>query len=124
MDVEATPKFFVPMVDADKQEEAYASMAEWCRSPVLPLGERIYSITFMHDGVEWTATVGKSMTGAQRMTKRVRGETVERTRHHTDRAVIMAIFPGYPYLVCHDNSGSHWVNPFMAGTPKSVRRFT
>lgn len=46
-----------------------------------------------------------------------------------DSASVLAIFPGNPYIVVTDagRTGgllSRWVNPFMAGKPRSVAYFS
>jgi hypothetical protein len=50
-------EFFVPAATPDNIDEVYASFAEMCHSTVPPPDRRIYSIRFIHDGTEWTATV-------------------------------------------------------------------
>lgn len=57
------PSFFIPLVDAARQKEAYHGMAAFVGGVPLPSNERIYSITFRHDGEVWTATVGEKMQG-------------------------------------------------------------
>jgi hypothetical protein len=58
-------------------------------------GERIQSIEFLNDGV-WTATVGHSRSGYK--TKKVtrKGKRTEVDLRLSDRAVVQAIFAGYP----------------------------
>lgn len=119
----SAPSFFVPLVDADKQEAAYEALALVCGTSPLPPGSRIYSITFVHHSGTWSATVGQVLSGTKTVTKKVRGERVERTQHLSDNATVLAIFPGYPYLVVHDGNRSKWENPFFAGQPESIRRF-
>lgn len=123
MPEDTTPPFFISFIDAEKQEESYAQIARFSNSQPSPEGQRIYSIVFDHNGVEWTATVGEKLTGIQWITKRSRGQVTEHKRRHSDNATVLAIFPGYPFHVCHDNNRSHWNNPFYVGTPKAVRRF-
>jgi hypothetical protein len=118
---ESAPAFFVPAADSDNEESVYAEFADWCGRPVPSRGERIYSITFIHDGVEWTATVDEQLQGFER-------GTTPRKRT-SDPALVLAIFPGNPYMVVTnhrvaENVGSKWVNPFLAGEPKSVTYFT
>ena len=55
------PRFFVPAATPDNQEMVYADFAEWCGRPVPELERRIYSIPYVHDGEEWTATVGQTL---------------------------------------------------------------
>ena len=52
------PPFFVPAATPDEQESVYADMAADCNRAVPDPDRRIYSITYVHDGAEWTATVG------------------------------------------------------------------
>ena len=122
------PKFFVPTATPDNQEAKYASLAELCGVPVPRPGERIYSITFVHDSDEWTATVGESLRGIRRRFSRSRGKRVERTLQLSDPAIVWAIFPGIPFMVVTNhrieaNVGSAWENPFYAGKPTSITYF-
>jgi hypothetical protein len=122
MTLDERPSFFVPGMSPEQQEEAYAKLAAMAGERVLPIEERIYSITFKHDRETWTATVGQALHGtAIRKHKRGR-ETIEREVPVSDRAVVLAIFPSYPYKVVHDGTGA-WANPFFVGTPSSARRF-
>jgi hypothetical protein len=124
MSDDALPSFFIPHATAENQEGVYTEFAKMCNREPRPLGERIYSIDFTHDGVECTATVGEQLRGTRTMTTRGR----ERTTQLSDPATILAIFPGDPYLVVTDAAPlgkvqSKWVNPFLAGRPKRVVRF-
>jgi len=119
------PPFFVPTALPEKQEEVYADFAQWCRRAVPPQGKRIYSITYYHDGDEWTATVGETLKGTRQRTSRLGSVSQARLR---DPATVLAIFPGDPYLVVTDSRFSpgvvsRWGNPFMAGRPVSVTHF-
>ncbi len=123
------PTFFVPAATSENQESVYASFAEWCKCAVPALEKRIYSITYIHDSEEWTATVGESLRGIRRRTSRSGGRKVERTSHLSDPAIVLAIFPGSPFMVVTNhriagNVGSAWENPFFAGTPTSVTYFS
>lgn len=124
------PQFFVPAATPDNQESVYADFARWCGCPVPSLERRIYSITYVHDGEEWTATVGESLRGRRFRTTRSRGVKVEREQPVSDPAIVLAIFPGVPYMVVTNhriggrNVGSAWENPFLAGQPKSVTYFS
>jgi len=112
------PCFFVPGFAPDEQEAAYAHMAAHGSRPVPPMGQRIYSLTFRHDGIVWTATVGSSMRGVRaKLVKKVWKETP------VSGTVIAAIFPGPPYVLFHQGR-SVWENPFYAGDIKSVTRFS
>ncbi len=122
------PPFLVPDETPETQESVFADLARIAQSPVPPLAERIYSITYLHDGEEWTATVGESLRGISRKITRSKGKKKERPFPVADPAIVLAIFPGVSYIVVTNhgfprNVGSAWVNPFLAGQPKSVTRF-
>lgn len=124
------PPFFVPAATTDNQESVYAEFARWCGRPVPSPERRIYSITFVHDGEEWTATVGEALRGKRFRTTRSRGMKIEREQPVSDPAIVLAIFPGIPYIVVTNhriggrNVGSRWENPFFAGEPDSVTFFS
>ncbi|WP_340315879.1 hypothetical protein [Rhizorhabdus argentea] len=119
--MEKPPAFFVPEIRSDEQEAAYAHMAEHGRCGVPALGDRVYSVTFGHNGIVWTATVGRSMRGVKgkMMPKKVWKETPV-----VDATVIAAIFPSHPYIIFHTGGRSPWENPFMAGDIRSVTKFS
>lgn len=117
------PSFFVPDVAADKQEEAYAFFAEQCHRAVPPLADRIYSITYTHNGEVWTATVGETLRGSVTRVKTVRRQRTERTIPLSNPSVVMAIFPGVPFHVWHNGASRVWANPFLTGEPLSITRF-
>jgi hypothetical protein len=122
------PKLFVPAATAENVEKVYAGVAEWCRRPVPSLPDRIYSITYTHDGEEWTATVGEPLKGVRHRTTRSRGKRIEHTSQLSDPAIVLAIFPGNPFMVVTNhriaaNVGSAWENPFLAGMPTRVILF-
>jgi hypothetical protein len=125
-----TPNFFMPAATLDKVESVYADFARWCGRVVPSPERRIYSITFVHDGEEWTATVGESLKGKRFRTTRSRGMKIEREQSISDPAIVLAIFPGIPYVVVTNhrlggrNVGSRWENPFFAGEPDSVTFFS
>ncbi len=109
------PSFFVPGAAPENQETEYEKLAKWCLRNSPKLGNRIYSITYIHNGEEWTATVGKPL----------RGKKIKTSRPVFDSATVLAIFPGEPYMVVTNsridpNVKSYWENPFMAGRPNSV----
>jgi len=118
-----TPSFFVPNVALDKHEEAYAALAKAAGRAPLPLGERIFSISFRHDSEDWVATVGRRLRGTKVRSTRSRGQRIERTIPLSNPSVVLAILPGVPFLVWHDDTSRVWVNPFLAGEPRSITRF-
>ncbi len=123
------PAFFVPAATAENQESVYADFAKWCGRPVPSQDRRIYSITYMHDGTEWTATIGEHLRGMRRITTRSRGQKIERVQRVSDPAIVLAIFPGVPFMVVTNhriagNVGSAWENPFLAGQPTDITYFS
>jgi hypothetical protein len=115
--------FFVPGVPPETEEEVYAHFASVCKRPVPAVEHRVYSITYGHDGIEWTVTVGETLTGRGRRTVRRGGKKVEQSTSHSDPATVRAIFAGVPYLVVTDGVHTRFANPFMAGEPRNVRYF-
>ena len=101
------------------------SLPEWQGGQIPE--RRIYSITFVHDGEEWTATVGEQLRGIKHRVTRSKGQQLERTTPISDAAMVLAIFPGAPYIVVTDKGinqkYSKWENPFMAGSPVTVKYF-
>lgn len=148
------PAFFLPPIahyNASEQDAAYLLIAEKCGRPVP--AQRVYSITFRHDSDYWSATVGEKLTGSK--TQQVgppdekdepvepdetdepdekdetdeAGNSTEQTTQLSDKATVVAIFPGTPYLVVTDSgiiSGgrTNWENPFYAPAPTSVTYFS
>ncbi len=89
---------------------------------------RIRSITFVHDGTEWTATVGEPMRGVHRRQVRGKGGAIETSEPRSDPATVIEIRAGTPYIVTTNEGrpsrvGSAWENPFMAGRPRKVEYF-
>lgn len=69
------------------------------------------------------------MRGAKYSAHKIKGQKTERLQSVSDPALVLAIFPGIPYMVVTNhriagNVGSRWENPFLAGTPESVTHFT
>jgi hypothetical protein len=115
-------QFFIPGTDPDNWEEVYGTLAKLCGRDVPPAGERVYSITFTHEGEVWTATVGETLRGSKTV-KRGRSR-VERTVPLSNRSTVMAIFPDVPFLVWHDGEARTWANPFLTGEPVAITRFS
>lgn len=123
------PIFFVPAATAENVEQVYASFAQMSGRPVPPRGERIYSITYTHNREEWTATVGERLTGKRHIVTRSKRDSIERTQCVSDPALVLAIFAGSPFVVVTNhriagNVGSKWENPFFAGQPSTVTKFS
>lgn len=129
MVIDEIPQFFVPAATPDNEESVYADFAKWCSRPVPERGNRIYSITYIHDGEEWTATVGEALRGKTLASPRSRSKTPFYPRSLSDPAIVLTIFPGVPYMVVTNHRivgsvGSAWENPFFAGQPKRVTLFS
>ena len=118
------PEFFVPMCKPEEQEAAYAELARAAGQGIPAIGDRVYSITYSHNGEIWTATVGEQMRGYGYKSRRIRGQRIQQETPLSNRSTVLAIFPGVPYFVWHDGASNTWANPFMAGQPSSVVRFT
>jgi len=127
--MEKPPSFFVPAATSENQESVYAELAGLCRCAAPAMERRIYSISYTHDGEDWTATVGEHLKGVSYQTSRVRGRKVEREHRLSDPAIVLAIFEGNPFFVVTNhrlagNVGSRWEHPFMAGRPHAVAYFS
>lgn len=123
------PTFFVPAAAPESEESVYADFAKWCGRTVPPVESRIFSITYRHDGDEWTATVGETLRGIRRHVTKSKGKKVERSQHIGDPALVLAIFPGVPFMVVTNhriagNVGSAWENSFLAGQPTAITYFS
>lgn len=95
------PAFFVPFATIESQDSVYASLARMAHCAVPVLAERIFSLTHVHDGEEWTATVGEHLRGVRHTVSRSRGRRLERTIRLSEPAIVLAIFAGNPYVVAH-----------------------
>jgi len=113
-------EFFVPG-DHDDDEQALADLARFCGVPVPEPQERLASITYIHNGVTWTAAVGQTLSGERVDRRRRKPGLVDVTTRSSDPARVMTIFRGSPiYLVVTDarpisDVVSFWENPFMVG---------
>lgn len=130
-----TPAFFVPVsaIDASDasvaEETLYTELAEWCGRPTPSPERRIYSILNVHNGEEWTVTVGERLRGIKRQTRGRGRQKTEYPEPLSDSAVVLAIFPGVPYAVVTNKRlktgvRSAWENPFYVGSPKAVTYFS
>jgi hypothetical protein len=62
-------RFFVPGAADDESTDWH--MAWLCGVPARVRGERVYSMSFVHDDEEWAATVGQKLSGQKvRMSRR------------------------------------------------------
>jgi hypothetical protein len=122
--MEQAPTFFLPGSTPENEDEIYAKLAKACDAVVPPSNKRIYSIRFIHDGIDWTATVGEPTTGTSRRTMRRKSGKVEVEHSHSDLAKLRAIFEGSPSMVVLEPVRSRWSNPFMAGSPHTITYFS
>ena len=125
---ETLPLFFVPEATPEGQEAVFAELARFAGRVAPQLSERVYSITFDHQGGEWRAAVGETLTGVGRKRVHSKGTTVEREMPLRDAALVLAIFHGASYLVVTDSRPigrvrSALQNPFRTSAPTSVTRF-
>ena len=122
-------KFALPNItDDERAERIYAEFAKWSGRAVPPAESRIQCIRFRHDGENWVAEVGKPLSGMRVEEKRRKAGKVTVRTPLSDPAVVLAIFPGDPYMVVTDSRPvtggySAWCNPFMAGRPYDVVYF-
>ncbi len=122
------PSFFVPNTTSETEEAVLADLAAFAGQSTPEARRRVYSITYTHDREEWTATVGRTLRGINQRTSRLRGRVVQRKHRVSDSAIVLAIFPGSPYVVVTNarpigNVPSAWNNPFYVGRPQSVSYF-
>lgn len=117
------PAFFVPKVEAGEQEEAYREYAKRAGGNAGDPARAIYSITWRHDGVVWTATVGETLTGVETVELgKGRNKTYRDVPRRTDDTVL-AIYDGDPCVIVHDSKSRIWNWPIYAGRPSRVVHF-
>lgn len=86
-------EFFVPRADPVDAERYLGELASSVGRPVPSPDNRYQSVTFAHNGEQWTAEVGHELRGEHRvMRPRRQGSTEVVTRLH-DPAMVLAIFP-------------------------------
>ena len=123
------PVFFVPLELEENQEKIYTNLAKFCDRDVPEDGKRIYSITYVHNSEKWTATVGENLKGIPHRKSKSRNQSFGKNTQLFDKAIVLAIFPGSPYVVVTNhritkNVGSMWENPFYVGSPKNTVYFS
>ena len=117
------PEFFVPLLEPERQEEAYHQLAAHVGAFGRPAGERIYSMTWRHDRVIWTATVGEKLRGTETV---VVGRGRDKREQEVPRSTsdtVLAIFPGSPGLIAHDNHSRRWNMPILTGQELQLVHF-
>jgi hypothetical protein len=120
--------FFVPRAsDAEQAERLYDAFAEFAGCEPAPRSERVHAVTFVQDGAEWVAEVGRELHGERTTRLLRRGELIERTETLTSTSRVLAVYPGSPFTVVTDaqpitSEPSEWANPFTV-EPDEVRYF-
>src|SRR3954452_13498327 len=111
---------FLPRARDDEQAaRLYDARAKFAACEPAPVGQRVQSIAFTHDGASWVAAVGEELTG-RRTTQQLRpGELIEGTEELSSPSRVLAICPGTPFVVVTDaapitGAQSEWANPFSA----------
>lgn len=117
------PEFFIPTVASEKLEEAYKQIAAHVGAVPLPTGERVHSMTWRHDGVVWTATVGETLQGIETVVTGRGRDRREREVPRSTNDTVLAIFPGVPGLIAHDRKSRYWNMPILTGPALSITRF-
>ena len=123
------PEFFVPGAKPDEQEAHYVRLASGCHCAPPPLKMRVYAIEFTNDGTDWRAGVGERLTGSKQVLVRVKGKMIEQTVDKSEQVMVVAIFPGNPYVVVtrpvlDGVNGSAWENlSYLTGTPTKMMHF-
>jgi hypothetical protein len=97
-------------------EAEYASLAASIGAAVPALEERITSMTFMHDAVEWVAEVGSKLRGTRWESRKIKGQKIDVPKREFGSETVVAIFKGVPYKVWLDTRPlservSAWANP-------------
>lgn len=116
--------FHLPGIAAEDWEPSYAALAAACGAEALPPDRRIRKFVFIHDGVEWTAEVGRRRQGVEIRPARSRGRRP--AQQSMSGNTIVAIFAGPP---CHllfeepREGRTAWANPQYCGEPSKVTLF-
>lgn len=120
-------RFFVSYVDEGHDEDAYETLTRLCGRQPAPRDRRIESIVFEHNAEEWTATVGEELRGTEVTKRRRKAGIVDVMERSSDRASVVAIFAGDPYLVFTNKNiygiRSIWESLFMVGQPRTISYF-
>lgn len=96
-------KFFIPAAEnAEQAEEVYGQLADIASTRPPGMEDRVYSITFDHNGKDCEAKVGEHINygGA------------------VDNAIVLAIFEGDPWQIVTSQAAGHassWNNPAYVG---------
>lgn len=80
-------------------------------------------MTWRHDGVVWTATVGETLRGVAIVTTGRGRDRQEREVPRSTADTVLGIFPGSPGLIAHDNKSKYWNFPILTGQALSIVPF-
>lgn len=123
------PTFFVPFTTPYEGEAAFEELARMAglAAPAQE-EERVFSIVFIHNGDVWSAKVGERLYGRRSYQSTFAGKPVDQVFEGSDAALVLAIFPGTPYVVVTDggkaaNAPTRWPKVVAAGRPVVVKRF-
>jgi hypothetical protein len=121
-------QFFIPGTGNERDPEVlYSTLAAAAGCEPLPRNQRIYSIEFTHDGIDYLARVGERRHGTEwHKTRLGRPDDRRRPRRLPDSGgIVQAIFAGTPYVLWEvpGDWPSDWENPSLIGTPRSVTYF-
>ena len=117
------PRFFLPYLSQEAEEASFAHIARQCERTVPAPGARVYSISFERGGITWIATVGEQLRGRKPI--RVKRKETGQWRDIRDTALVLAIFPGEPYIVVtRPGSNSHFRGTKVYATPTGVWLFS
>jgi hypothetical protein len=116
------PEFFIPGVQLGKEEEKYAEFAKRYECKVQDFNQRIYSIEYRHDGWDWTAAVGQTLSATIIHTEGKRGQRRTVQDCDNDPATVLAIFAGDPtFKVVTDRFQTRFADPLHVGIADCAR---
>ena len=118
-------KFFIPfMQDEAAAERQWQSFIDDCRAP--SSSERLYSVTYTHDGDKIVVTVGEAPKVFKRKTGPrggyIKNADYVRLGRTIGTTVCGIIHAGHLIYVYQLPANSYWANPILVGPP-SVLNF-
>ena len=117
------PRFFLPYLSRESEEASFAHLAQQCERAVPAPGARVCSISFERSGITWIARVGERLRGRKPI--RFKRKETGQWRDIRDTALVLAIFPGEPYIVVtYPGGNSHFRGNRLYATPTGVELFS
>lgn len=116
----------MPRADPVDAERYLGELASFVGRPAPSADNRYQSVTFAHNGEQWTAEVGHELRGEHRVARRRRQGQIEVVTRLQDPAMVLAIFPDSRlWLVVTSarpitSMKSAWENPFIIGEPSVI----